>query len=92
MFESIDTGALIGLRDRAPLSVMLYSFARVSARPVRIPLVENADDPVILGPPACATPLPHTIGKSSTVGRDTRSPHNRCARKHGPPNDADPET
>ena len=27
----IDTGALIGLRDRALLSVMLYSFARVSA-------------------------------------------------------------
>ena len=29
--ESIDTGALAGLRDRALLSVMLYSFARVSA-------------------------------------------------------------
>ena len=31
LLESIDTGALIGLRDRALLSVMLYSFARVSA-------------------------------------------------------------
>ena len=26
----VDTGALVGLRDRALLSVMLYSFARVS--------------------------------------------------------------
>ena len=31
LLESIDTGALVGLRDRALLSVMLYSFARVSA-------------------------------------------------------------
>ena len=31
LLESIDTGALAGLRDRALLSVMLYSFARVSA-------------------------------------------------------------
>ena len=31
LLESIDTGALSGLRDRALLSVMLYSFARVSA-------------------------------------------------------------
>ena len=29
--DAIDTGALVGLRDRALLSVMLYSFARVSA-------------------------------------------------------------
>ncbi len=31
LLDSIDTGALAGLRDRALLSVMLYSFARVSA-------------------------------------------------------------
>ena len=31
LLESIDMGALAGLRDRALLSVMLYSFARVSA-------------------------------------------------------------
>ena len=31
LLEMIDTGALAGLRDRALLSVMLYSFARVSA-------------------------------------------------------------
>ena len=31
LLESIDTGALAGLWDRALLSVMLYSFARVSA-------------------------------------------------------------
>ena len=31
LLESIDRGALTGLRDRALLSVMLYSFARVSA-------------------------------------------------------------
>ena len=31
LLEHIDTGALAGLRDRALFSVMLYSFARVSA-------------------------------------------------------------
>ncbi len=31
LLEHIDTGTLAGLRDRALLSVMLYSFARVSA-------------------------------------------------------------
>ena len=31
LLEAIDTGTLAGLRDRALLSVMLYSFARVSA-------------------------------------------------------------
>ena len=31
LLERIDTGTLAGLRDRALLSVMLYSFARVSA-------------------------------------------------------------
>ena len=31
LLESIDTGALAGLRDRVLLSVMLYSFAQVSA-------------------------------------------------------------
>ena len=31
LLETIDTGALAGIRDRALLSVMLYSFARVSA-------------------------------------------------------------
>ena len=31
LLETIDTGTLAGLRDRALLSVMLYSFARVSA-------------------------------------------------------------
>ena len=31
LLETIDTGALAGLRDRPLLSVMLYSFARVSA-------------------------------------------------------------
>ena len=31
LLETIDTGTLVGLRDRALLSVMLYSFARVSA-------------------------------------------------------------
>ena len=31
LLEHIDTGTLAGLRDRAPFSVMLYSFARVSA-------------------------------------------------------------
>ena len=31
LLDSIDTGALVGIRDRALLSVMLYSFARVSA-------------------------------------------------------------
>jgi site-specific recombinase XerD len=31
MLDSIDTGSIIGLRDRALISVMVYSFARVSA-------------------------------------------------------------
>ena len=31
LLDSIDRGSLVGLRDRALLSVMLYSFARVSA-------------------------------------------------------------
>ena len=31
LLEAIDTGTLVGLRDRALVSVMLYSFARVSA-------------------------------------------------------------
>ena len=31
LLEAIDTGTLAGLRDRALVSVMLYSFARVSA-------------------------------------------------------------
>ena len=31
LLDSIDTGSLVGLRDRALFSVMLYSFARVSA-------------------------------------------------------------
>ena len=31
LLDTIDTGALAGLRDRALVSVMLYSFARVSA-------------------------------------------------------------
>ena len=31
MLDSIDTGPLIGLRDRALIGVMVYSFARVSA-------------------------------------------------------------
>ena len=31
LLDSIDTGTLAGLRDRALFSVMLYSFARVSA-------------------------------------------------------------
>ncbi len=31
LLEAIDTGTLAGIRDRALLSVMLYSFARVSA-------------------------------------------------------------
>ena len=31
LLDSIDTGSLAGLRDRALMSVMLYSFARVSA-------------------------------------------------------------
>ena len=31
LLEEIDTGTLAGLRDRALVSVMLYSFARVSA-------------------------------------------------------------
>ena len=31
LLEHIDTGTLAGLRDRALFSVMLYSFARVSA-------------------------------------------------------------
>ena len=31
LLEHIDTGTLVGLRDRAPFSVMLYRFARVSA-------------------------------------------------------------
>ena len=36
LFDGIDPGSLVGLRDRALLSVMVYSFARVSAvvRPV----------------------------------------------------------
>ena len=33
LIERIDTGTLAGLRDRALISVMLYSFARVSAVP-----------------------------------------------------------
>ena len=33
LLDSIDTGGLAGLRDRALLSVTLYSFARVSAVP-----------------------------------------------------------
>ena len=33
LLDSIATGGLAGLRDRALLSVMLYSFARVSAVP-----------------------------------------------------------
>jgi site-specific recombinase XerD len=31
VLEAIDTGTLIGLRDRAPIGVMIYSFARVNA-------------------------------------------------------------
>ena len=31
LLKTIDTGTLAGLRDRALLSVMLHSFARVSA-------------------------------------------------------------
>lgn len=31
LFESIDTNTLLGLRDRALLGVLLYSFARISA-------------------------------------------------------------
>ena len=31
LLNRIDTGTLVGLRDRALLSVMVYSFARVSA-------------------------------------------------------------
>ena len=31
LLDGIDTGSLVGLRDRALLSVMVYSFARVSA-------------------------------------------------------------
>ena len=31
MLDGIDAGSLVGLRDRALLSVMVYSFARVSA-------------------------------------------------------------
>lgn len=31
LLDQIDTGPLVGLRDRALLSVMVYSFARVSA-------------------------------------------------------------
>lgn len=31
LFDSIDTGNIIGLRDRALIGVMVYSFARVSA-------------------------------------------------------------
>ena len=31
LLDGIDTGTLVGLRDRALLSVMVYSFARVSA-------------------------------------------------------------
>jgi hypothetical protein len=31
MLESIDTGTLTGLRDRALIGVMVYSFARVNA-------------------------------------------------------------
>ena len=31
LFESIDTSTLSGLRDRAMMSIMLYSFARISA-------------------------------------------------------------
>lgn len=31
LIDSIDTGSLIGLRDRALIAVMVYSFARVGA-------------------------------------------------------------
>jgi site-specific recombinase XerD len=31
LLDSIETDTLIGLRDRAPIAVMIYSFARVSA-------------------------------------------------------------
>jgi site-specific recombinase XerD len=31
LFDSIDTGHVVGLRDRALISVMVYSFARISA-------------------------------------------------------------
>ena len=31
LFESIDTGTIIGLRDRALIGVMIYSFARIGA-------------------------------------------------------------
>ena len=31
LLDAVDAGTLAGLRDRARLSVMLYSFARVSA-------------------------------------------------------------
>ena len=31
LLDRIDTGTVVGLRDRALLSVMVYSFARVSA-------------------------------------------------------------
>ena len=31
LLDSIDTSTLVGLRDRAMIAVMLYSFARISA-------------------------------------------------------------
>jgi integrase len=31
MFEAIPTDSLVGLRDRALLAVLIYSFARISA-------------------------------------------------------------
>ncbi len=31
LVDSIDTGSVVGLRDRALIATMLYSFARVSA-------------------------------------------------------------
>jgi hypothetical protein len=38
ILDSIDTGTLIGLRDRALIGVMVYSFARVGATLAWIPM------------------------------------------------------
>ena len=77
LLAAIDTGTLAGLRDRALLSVMLYSFARVSARRPRRLLVGGTRLGRNLAhlvntvpgrgrphPPACGAPLVECAGRT----------------------------
>ena len=76
LLAAIDTGALAGLRDRALLSVMLYSFARVSAV-----LAMRRQDYfgqgsrgwLRTGPPPPSTPTSRRVGSTSRRRRFSRA-------------------